>query len=113
MTRDAKIATLTAIIAIGFVTTCMFYYYRGFYQQLAFPGNSFLVPGLFRDFIVAWLSWRSCEFNCVGINGSPYFPGTFLFFNVLSWIPDPGQGARTLVTLYVAFLAIYTYLSVK
>jgi Glycosyltransferase family 87 len=113
MTRDAKIATLTAIIATGFVTTVMFYYYRSFYQQAVFPGNSFLVPGLFRDFIVAWQSWRSCEFNCVGLNGSPYFPGTFLFVNVLAWIPDPGQGARTLVTLYVAFFAIYTYLSVK
>lgn len=113
MTRDAKIATLTAVIATGFVVACMYYYYRSFYQHLPFPANTFLTPGWLSDLIVSWVSWRKCEFSCTGMDGSPYFPATFLFVNILSWIPDPGLAGKTLVTLYAAFIASYTYLSVK
>jgi hypothetical protein len=112
LNRDDKIKLCSLIISVGFFSSVAFHYFQGMYYGQGFPLNTFIPNWFFGDFLLVFDQWSKFKFMGVGF-GLSYFPGTYLFMDLMTKLFSDHVAVLALITSFTIFIFAYTYNNVK
>lgn len=103
---DSKVGLIFTFYIVLFSLALSIVHYRGTQLGMGEPFNSFLMPGWFGDFSAVFDLWRG-NHGLGGVDyGSLYFPGLYVFAEILFLITKDTRTAYVL--FYVFYLSMVT-----
>lgn len=110
--RESKIKLCCSIVGVGFFSSIAFHYFQGAYYHQVYPINSFLPLSSFGDFFGVFDQWSKFKFTGVSF-GSSYFPGTYLFMDLMTKLFNAYVAVLIMLVSFIVFLFSYTYKNVR